>query len=106
MIFEMLKSAERGLLAKPNDGYDDVFSRSLVIHEMADCPYSSHATIRMEHHGEFGVFTYAVVRSRQSRERSPWVDGSKLVTKDLAHTPPEPPPGQRPGGAGRAQRYR
>lgn len=106
VVFEMVKLEERALMSMPRDAYDEVFSRSLVIHEKANCPYRYQATISIEHHGEFGVFCYGVIRSSKARERSSWVDGSKLVIKDLKHCPPEPPPDQRPHRSNRAQRYR
>lgn len=66
-VFEVLKSSERGLVTKDRDANDVVLHRSLVVHEMATCEWRSHATVKMEHHGEFGRHRYVIIRAENER---------------------------------------
>lgn len=94
-VFEVLKAMDRSLITKTPDANDVVLHRSLIVHEKARCEWLDHATALMEHHGEFGVQRYRIIRSQVEREKAPWADGSKLVIKDEAamqnHKPHDEP---------------
>lgn len=91
-VFEVLKAEDRGLVTKERDANDVVLHRSLLVHARASSQWLGHATASMEHHGEFGVQRYRIIRSQDEREKAPWADGSKLVIKD-ANAPQRPAEG-------------
>jgi hypothetical protein len=109
VVFEVLKTTERGLVAIPAQTggglIQQMLARSLVIHEKAapDCPWADHASARVEHTGDLGVQKYIVVRSMAAREEDPWLDGStlKMPVKDA----PAPTPRSAPARS-RAERFR
>lgn len=101
VVYEILKPAERGLVAMPSVATDPLLKRSLVILEAVDTPWKGNATARIEHHGELGVFNYVVVRCEVERQKNIWADGSKMVIRD---GPPQEE--QAPKERTRADRYR
>ena len=101
VVYEILKPAERGLVAMPSVATDPLLKRSLVILEAVDTQWKGNATARIEHHGELGVFSYLVVRSEAERQKNIWADGSKMIIRD---GPPQEE--QAPTERSRADRYR
>lgn len=101
VVYEILKPAERGLVAMPSVATDPLLKRSLVILESVDTPWKGNATARIEHHGELGVFSYLVVRCEAERQKNSWADGSKMIIRD---GPPQEE--QAPIERSRADRYR
>lgn len=105
-VFEMLKADERALVAKEQDANDVVLKRSLLVHELADCDWRSHASVVMEHYGKFGQSRYQVIRSQTERQKFPWADGSKLVIRDKGFEEPTPEQARANKAGSRAERFR
>jgi len=89
-ILEVCKPKQRSLVAKSGDAMDVVLHRSLVIDRRVDSPWHAHATVHVEHYGEFGVNRYSVVRSINQAAKAPWADGSKMVMRDAGYEEPSP----------------
>lgn len=83
VIVELVKLDERALMAIPKNGINDMLlHRSLVIDSRVDSPWKANSTAKIEHHGEFGVSNYLVVRCEEQRRKFPLTDGSLMVLRD------------------------
>jgi hypothetical protein len=101
-IMEVVKPHERALVAKLNDAFGGVLHRSMVIDRRVNSPWKAHATVQIEHHGEFGVTPYDVVRSATQVALAPWAEGSKMVMRDAGHEEEA----KQERGSSRAERFR
>ncbi len=106
IVFEMLKADERALVSKEKDANDVVLNRSLLVHELATCEWRSQASAIMEHHGQFGLSRYQVIRSQAERQKFPWADGAKLVIRDKGFEEPTAEQSRANRASSRSERFR